>query len=196
MQQKGPRYKTEAFTLWLRLCLYLRLRYKLSRGGAGSNPPLQFGDYDYFDACFDVAVDLDWHLVRTEGLYGVFEADTAPVQTDTARLLDRVRYVGGRDGTEESLVLAGTGLDGNYALVQDVGDLLSPLGQAPVPLLRLLHRAAGFLELAWRRHLGQSARDQEVAHVTAAHIHDVAALPDLLDVPSQYYLQGTYLPTT
>ena len=44
--------------------------------------------------------------------------------------------------------------------------------------------------------LGEAARDQEVAHVAAANVDDVAAPPDLLDVPVQYYLHGSYLPTT
>jgi hypothetical protein len=84
----------------------------------------------------------------------------------------------------------------DHALVEDAGDLLGPLGQSPVSLFRLLHSAAGFLQLGRGRHLGEAARDEEVAHVAPAHVDDVAALPDLLDVLVQYYLHGTYLPTT
>src|SRR5215213_7820501 len=45
---------------------------------------LQFGDHDHLYARFDLAVDLDGHLVRTQGLYGLFEPDTASVEADTA----------------------------------------------------------------------------------------------------------------
>src|SRR4051794_35378855 len=142
--------------------------------------PLQFGDYYYLDACFGFAVDLDGDLVRTEGLYGLIEADASPVEADAAGPLDGVGDVGGRHGTEEPLIFAGTGLDGDYALVEDAGDLLGPLGEAPVSLLALLHRAARFLQLGRRRHLGETPGDEEVAHVAAAHVHDVAALAYLL----------------
>src|SRR5215204_3642663 len=157
---------------------------------------LQFGDHDHLYARFDLAVDLDGHLVRTQGLYGLFEADAASVEADTAGPLDRVGDVGCRDRTEKALVLARSGFYGDHALVEDAGDLLGPLGQTPVSLLRLLHSAAGFLQLGGGRHLGEAARDQKVAHVTAANVDDVAALPDLLDVLVQYYLHGSYLPTT
>src|SRR5918992_1673871 len=157
---------------------------------------LQLGDHDHLDARFDFAVDLDGHLVRTQGLYGLFEADAASVEANTAGPLDRVGDVGCRDRTEKALVLARSGFYGDHALVEDAGDLLGPLGQTPVSLLRLLHSAAGFLQLSGGRHLGEAARDQEVAHVTAANVDDVAALPDLLDVLVQYYLHGSYLPTT
>src|SRR5829696_5606401 len=211
MQQQGPRYKTRAFTLWSRLCLYVSFRCRQIHSGRGSNPPLrglglhqrplhgsslQFGNDDDLDAGFDVAVDLHGHLVSTEGFYGLVQAYAAPVEADAARLLDRVGDVGRGDGAEEPLVLAGAGFDRDNALVQDAGDLLGPLGEAPVPLLALLHGAAGLFERARGRHLGEAARDEEVAHVAAAHVYDVAALPDLLHVALQYYLQGIYLPTT
>src|SRR5687768_14075812 len=141
-------------------------------------------------------MDLDGHLVCAQGFYGLFEADAASVEPDTAGPLDRVGDVGCRNRTEKALVLARSGLYRDHALVEDAGDLLGPLGQTPVPLLRLLHSAAGFLQLARGRHLGEAARDQEVAHVTTANVDDVAALPDLLDVLVQYYLHGPYLPTT
>src|SRR5215211_6293706 len=166
------------------------------RGGFQTRPYLQFGDHDHLDARFDVAVDLYGHLVGAKGLYGLFEADSAPVEADTAGSFDRVGDIGRRDRTEQALVLAGPGFDRNHALVEDAGDLLGPLGQTPVPLLRLLHRAAGFLQLARGRHLGEAAWYEEVAHVAAAHIDDVATLPDLLDVLVQYYLHVSYLPTT
>src|SRR5215203_5415230 len=137
---------------------------------------LQFGDHDH--------------------LYGLFEPDTASVEADTAGPLDRVGDVGRRNRTEKTLVLARSGFYGDHALVEDAGDLLRPLGQTPVPLFRRLHSAAGFLQLARGRHLGEAAWDQEVAHVTTAHVDYVAALPDLLDVLVQYYLHGSYLPTT
>src|SRR5215208_277081 len=50
------------------------------------------------------------------------------VEANAACLLDGVGDVGGRDRTEEPLVLAGAGLDGDHALVEDAGDLLRPLG--------------------------------------------------------------------
>src|SRR5215217_6124270 len=140
---------------------------------------LQFGDHDHLDARFDFAVDLDRHLVGTQGLYGFFEANAASVEADTAGPLDRVSDVGCRNRTEKTLVLARSGFYSDHALVEDAGDLLGPLGQTPVPLLRLFHTAAGFLQLARGRHLGEAA-----------------ALPDLLDVLIQYYLHGSYLPTT
>src|SRR5919107_1972618 len=156
---------------------------------------LQFGDYYYLDARFGFAVDLDGDLVRTEGLYGLIEADASPVEAYSAGSFDGVGYVCGRHGTEEPLIFAGTGLDGYHALVEDAGDLLGPLGEAPVPLLALLHRAARFLQLGRRRHLGETPGDEEVAHVAAAHVHDVAALADLLYVVFQYDLQDlTSLP--
>src|SRR5215216_4704185 len=157
---------------------------------------LQFGDHDHLDARFDFAVDLDGHLVCTQGFYRLFEANAASVEADTAGRLDRVGDVGCRDGTEKTLVLARSGFYRDHALVEDAGDLLGPLGQSPVPLLRLLHAASGFLQLARGRHLGEAARDQEVAHVTTANVDDIAALPDLFDVLIQYYLHGSYLPTT
>src|SRR5215210_119469 len=125
-----------------------------------------------------------------------YEADTASVEADTAGPLDRVGDVGCRNRTEKTLVLARSGFYGDHALVEDAGDLFCPLGQSPVPLFRLLHCAAGFLQLARGRHLSQAAWDQEVAHVATAHVDDVAALPDLLDVLVQYYLHSSYLPTT
>src|SRR5215213_1054780 len=156
--------------------------------------PLQFGDDYYLDARFGFAMDLDGHLVRAEDFYGIVEADAAPVEADAACFLDGVGDVGGRDRTEEPLVLAGAGLDGDHALVEDAGDLLGPLGEPPVPLLALLHRAAGLLQLAGGRHLGETPRDEEVAHVAAAHVHDVAALADFLYVAFQYDLQGLTSP--
>src|SRR5918998_1077247 len=149
MQQKGPRYKTGAFTFWFRLCLKLHFRCRVV---------LQLGDHDHLDARLHVAVDLDGHLVGPEGLYGLLQSDAAPVQADTTGPLD------------------------------GAGDLLRPLGEAAVPLLGLLHHAAGFLQLARCSHLGEPAGDEKVAHVAAANVHDVATLPDLLDVLVEYHL--------
>src|ERR687890_2875349 len=126
---------------------------------------LQFGDHDNLDARFDFAVDLDGHLVRTQGLYRLFEADAASVEADTACPLDRVGDVRCRNRTEKTLVLARSGFYRDHALVEDAGDLLGPLGQTPVPLLRLFHTAAGFPQPARGRHLGEAAWGQEVAHV-------------------------------
>src|SRR5829696_1180519 len=202
MQQKGPRYKTGALIFWFSLGLKLQLRCRAHgaeqarRGESPLRASLQFGDHDHLDARFDFAVDLNRHLVRTQGLYGLFEANAASVEADTAGPLDRVGDVGCRNRTEKALVLARSGFYRDHALVEDAGDLLGPLGQSSVPLLRLLHPATGFLELARGRHLGEAARDEEVAHVAAAHVDDVAALPDLRDVLVQYYLHGSYLPTT
>src|SRR5215210_4791330 len=125
-----------------------------------------------------------------------YEADATSVEADTAGALDRVGDVGCRNRTEKTLVLARSGFYRDHALVEDAGDLFCPLGKSPVPLFRLLHRAAGFLQLARRRHLGEAAWDEEVAHVAAAHVDDIAALPDLLHILVQYYLHGSYLPTT
>src|SRR5918997_5249158 len=108
MQQKGTRDKTEPFILWSRLCLKLQLSCKL---------PLQFRDDDDLDARLDVAVDLDGDLMGTEGFYGLGEPDAAPVEVDAAGVLYGVCDVGGGDGTEEPLILAGAGLDGDDALV-------------------------------------------------------------------------------
>src|SRR5215216_432545 len=159
---------------------------------------LKLGDHDHFDARLDVAVDLDGHLVSTEGLYGLGEPDAASIEVDAAHFLDGVGDVGGGDGAEEPLVLASAGLDGDDALVKGLGDLRGPIGQAPVPLLGLLHPAAGLLQLDGGRHLGEAAGNEEVAHVAPAHVHDVSPLPDLLDVLSQYDLHDLipYLPTT
>src|SRR5215207_1381359 len=163
----------------------------------GAYPPsLEFGDYDHLDARLDFAVDLYGDLVGTEGFYRLRQADASSVQANTTGPLDGVCDVGCGDGAEESLVLTGTRLDRDHALVERAGDLLCPLGEAPVPLLGLLHLAAGLLELARGRHFGEAARDEEVAHVAAAHVNDVAALPYLLDVLVKYYLHGSYLPTT
>src|SRR5918997_1849421 len=179
MQQKGPRYKTGAFTFWFRLCLKLHFRCRVV---------LQLGHHDHLDTRLHVAVDLDGHLVGPEGLYRLLQSDAAPVQADTTGPLDGVGDVGGGDGAEEPLVLAGAGLDGYDALVEGAGDLLRPLGEAAVPLLGLLHHAAGFLQFARGSHLGEPAGEEKVAHVAAANVHDVAALPDLLDVLVEYHL--------
>src|SRR5215213_2627618 len=188
MQQKGPRYKTRPFTLWSRLCLKLQLSCKLH---------LEFRDDDDLDAGLDVAVDLDGDLVGTEGLYGFGESDAAPVEVDTAGVLYGVGDVCGGDGTEEPLVLAGASLDGDDALVEDLGYIRGPLGEATVALLGLLHLAAGLLQLGGGRDLGEAAGNEEVTHVAAAHVHDVAPLPDFLYVLGQYYLHGApYRPTT
>src|SRR5918998_408758 len=159
---------------------------------------LQFGHHDHFDARLDVAVDLDGHLVGAEGLYGLGEPDAAPVEVDATGVLDGVGDVGSGDGAEEPLVLAGARLDGDDALVERLGHLASPFSQASVALLGLLHLVAGLLQLARGRHLGEPARHEKVAHVAPAHLHDVAALPDLLDVLGQYYLHHIppYRPTT
>src|SRR5215218_10988510 len=174
---RGPKVEGKAYRRW-----------------AVRVPPLQFGDHYYLDACLGFAVDLDGDLVCTEGLYGLFEADAASVQADAAGSLDGVGDVGGGYGTEQSLVLACTGLDGDHALVEDAGDLLGPLGEAPVSLLALLHGAAGFLQLGRRSHLGETPGNEEVAHVAAAHVHYVAALADLLHVALEYDLQALTSP--
>src|SRR5215218_9124513 len=150
------------------------------------------------DARLDVAVDLDGHLVGTEGPYGFGEPDAASIEVDAARLLDGIGDVGGGDGAEEPLVLAGASLDGDDALVEGLGDFASTIGQASVALLGLLHPAAGLLQLGGGRHFGESVGNEEVAHVAPAHVHDVSPLPDLLDVLSQYDLHDLipYLPTT
>src|SRR5215207_1813 len=181
MQQKGTRYKTDPFILWSKLCLKLQLSCKLL---------LQFRDHDDFDAGLDVAVDLDGDLMGTEGFYGLCEADAAPVEVDAAGVLYGVGDVGGGNGTEEPLVLAGTGLDGDDALVEDLGYLRGPIGEATVALHGLLHLVAGLFELGGGRHLGEAAGDEEVTHVAPAHVHDVAPLSDLLDVLGQYHLHG------
>src|SRR5829696_1576036 len=155
---------------------------------------LQFRDHDDFDACLDVAVDLDGHLVGAEGLYGLRKPDAAPVEVYAAGVLDGVGDVGGGDGAEEPLVLAGARLDGYDALVERLSHLAGPIGQASVALLGLLHLMPGLLQLARGRHLGEPARHEEVAQVASAHVDDVAPLPDLLDVLGQYYLH--YLPPT
>src|SRR5215217_8304868 len=118
---------------------------------------LQFRDHDDFDASLDVAVDLDGHLVGAEGLYGLGEPDAAAVEVDATGVLDGVGDVGGSDGAEEPLVLAGARLDRDDALVERLGHLAGPLGEAPVALLGLLHLVAGLLQLARRRHLGEPA---------------------------------------
>src|SRR5918998_2210500 len=156
---------------------------------------LEFGHHDHFDARLDVAVDLDGHLVGAEGLYRLGEPDAAAVEVDAAGVLDGVGDVGGGDGAEEPLVLAGARLDGDDALVERLGHLAGPLGQAPVALLGLFHLVARLLQLARGRHLGEPARHQEVAHVAPAHVDDVAALPDLLDVLRKDDLH-VYRPTT
>src|SRR5918995_3889801 len=149
---------------------------------------LQFRDHDDFDARFHVAVDLDGHLVGAEGLYGLGEPDAAPVEVDAAGVLDSVGDVGGGDGAEEPLVLAGARLDGDDALVERLGHLAGPLRQAPVALLGLLHLVAGLLQLARRRHLGEPAWPEGVWHGAPAHVDDLAPTPDLLYVLRQYYL--------
>src|ERR671921_980235 len=126
---------------------------------------LQFGDHDHLDARFDFAVDLDGHLVGTQGLYGFFEANAASVEADTAGPLDRVGDIGCRNRTEKTLVLSRSGFYSDHALVEDAGDLLGPLGQTPVPLLGLLHAAAGFLPASPSAHLRGAARDEAGAHV-------------------------------
>src|ERR671911_3098832 len=156
---------------------------------------LQFRHHDHLDARLDVAVDLYGHLVGTEGLDGLGEPDATPVEVYAAGVLDRVGDIRGGDRAEEPLVLTGTRLDSDHALVERLGHLCGPLGQAPVALLGLLHLAASLLQLAWGRHLGEPARHQEVAHVAPAHVDDVAALPDLLHVLRKDDLH-VYRPTT
>src|SRR5215218_2424197 len=114
---------------------------------------LQFGDHDHLDARFDFAVDLDGHLVGTQGLYGFFEANAASVEAHTAGPLDRVGDVGCRHRTEKTLVLARSGFYSYHARVEDAGDLHGPRGQTPATLLPLYHNAAGFRQLAQDRHL-------------------------------------------
>src|SRR5215203_587966 len=155
---------------------------------------LQFRDHDDFDACLDLAVDLDGHLVGAEGLYGLGEPDATPVEVHATGVLDSVGDVGCSDGAEEPLVLARARLDRDDTLVERLGHLRGPLGQASVALLGLLHPVAGLLQLAGGCHLSEPARHEEVAHVAPAHLDDVAALPDLLHVLRQYYLH--WLPLT
>src|SRR4028119_13162 len=102
---------------------------RLYTGGRGD---LQFGDDDDLDAGLDIAVDLDRDLVGAERLYRLLHADPAPVDAHAAGLLDCVGDVGGGDGAEEALVLAGAGLDGYDALVEGRGDLPGAVGGAAV----------------------------------------------------------------
>src|SRR5918997_249093 len=132
MQHRGPRYKTGAFIFWSRLWVDLTSSVRPVLGAF-----LQFGHDDDLDARFDVAVDLDRDLVRAERLDGLVHPYPAPVEADAARLLHRVGDVGGGNGAEEALVLAGAGLDGDHALVERGGDLLGALGEAPIALLAL-----------------------------------------------------------
>src|SRR5215212_3393381 len=149
---------------------------------------LQSGNDDHLYAGLYVAVDLDGNLVGTEGFDGLFEPDAAPVEVDAAGLLDSVGDIGCGDRAEEPLVLAGAGLDGDDALVEGLGYLGGLVGKTPVSFLGLLHPAACLFELGRGCHLGETPGQEEVADVATAHVHDVAPLPDLLDVLGKYDL--------
>src|SRR3712207_8330713 len=59
--------------------------------------------------------------------------------------------------------------DGDDALVERLGHLAGPLGQAPVALLGLLHLAASLLELAGGRHLDRKSTRLNSSHANISY---------------------------
>ncbi len=98
----------------------------------------------------DLTVEVDVDHVRTCGLDGATGGDALAIDLDAELILDRIRDLSGGNGTEELVVLAHLGVDGDGLAVElglrrvGIGDaLLLALLDVVAALLKLLDVARG-----------------------------------------------------
>ncbi len=140
----------------------------------------------------DALEDVDRDRVAADPL-DVVDADLAAVDADLADPPDLVGDVGRRDRAEQRSGRAGLDVEAEHELAERRRDLGSLLGAA-----RLVHRLLGvdaldLLDPPFRRHLGEVARQQEVAGVPAGDVHDLAAQAELLHVLEQDHVHRILL---
>ena len=126
-------------------------------------------------------------------LDGLLEQHLALVDGDAARVLDGVGDVGGRDGAEQAVALAGLGGQRDDGLVERGRELLGLRGHARLARLALFFATPELDDLARRGRLGQLARDQVVARVAPGHVGEVTLVAEVLDVLEQNDLHGVLL---
>ena len=113
---------------------------------------------------------------------GSSSVDLALVDADLAGREDGVGDVLVGHRTEEAVGRSHRGRDGQHGLGEHVPGLLGPLGLAAGVSRLLFHDLPHRGDAARGGHLGQLAREQEVARVSFGHVRHFALLAQLVHI--------------
>src|SRR6185436_17731052 len=139
------------------------------------------GHHLHLDRRRHATMQLDGEINRADSLDRLGELQLAPIDVE-ALLRQRLGDVGRGDRAVQRIGLADPAGDDNLDARQPVGDRLRDF-----LLFRFLRVELGALPLyllpvAGRHRQGQLAREQVVARVAVGDLHDLAAIPEVLDV--------------
>src|SRR5688572_557333 len=154
-------------------------------GGPGTEPP-PTGEVELLlddpDANFwlHVGVQLDRHPVDAERLDRVVQVDQSLLDVEALRI-ELLGDVGRRDGAEQLAFLADARREGELHLLEPFGQLGGRLDAIVLGRLEATALLRDPLQVARRRFVGETARQQEVAGVSVLDRDDVAWLTQVLD---------------